>query len=123
MNGTYPVGLSTYALRWWIQGQHPTMEAVLQKAADLGARVVQICDNLRPEERPESELRALAAAADRLGLALELGATGCTAEHLRACLRAASLLNAPVLRMVIGSENCADMAGLEQYHPLQFSRN
>lgn len=113
MNVTYPVGISSYALRWSIQWQRPSMEAVLQKAAGFGAQVVQICDNLRPEERPESELRALVAEADRLGLALELGATGCTPEHLGACLRTASLLNTPVLRMVIGSENTADMAGLE----------
>jgi 3-oxoisoapionate decarboxylase len=46
-------------------------------------------------------------------LAIELGATGCTQGHLRACLRAASLLNAPILRMVIAADSSGSPAELE----------
>jgi 3-oxoisoapionate decarboxylase len=113
MNAVFPIGISSYALRWSIQWQGWSPERVLQKAAEVGAQVVQICDNLAPEARPEHELRDLAALAADLGLAIELGATGCSPEHLRACLRAASLLNAPILRMVIAADSSGSPAELE----------
>jgi sugar phosphate isomerase/epimerase len=105
--------MSSYALRWSIQWLHWTPETVLQKAADAGAQVVQICDNLTPEELSENELRALAAQAERLGLALELGAVGCTQAHLRSSLHIARLLNTSVLRMVIGKGGLSDPKALE----------
>jgi hypothetical protein len=52
MNAGCPVGMSSYALRWSIQWLKWSPEMVLRKAAELGAQVVQICDNLAPEERP-----------------------------------------------------------------------
>jgi len=114
MNAVFPIGMSSYALRWSIQWHKWSPEMVLRKAAELGAQVVQICDNLAPEERPESELRSLAVQAERLGLVLELGAVGCTPAHLRTCLQSAGFLKARILRMVISHGNPPVLAELEQ---------
>jgi 3-oxoisoapionate decarboxylase len=113
MKPSFPLGISSYALRWSVQWNLVSAESALETAARAGAQVVQICENLAPHERPERELRELAALAAHLELTLELGAAGCTPEHLRTCLRTASLLNARILRMVLSAANPIALPALE----------
>lgn len=114
MNTAFPIGMSSYALRWSIQWLDWSPRMVLEKAASLGARAVQICDNLAPDARPERELRDLAAQAAQLGLVIELGGVGCTPDHLRACMQTAAFLDARILRMVIGAGSAANPNELER---------
>ena len=113
MKPLFPIGISSYALRWSIQWKHVSAESALETAARAGAQVVQICENLAPHERPERELRGLSALADQHGLALELGAVGCTPDHLLTCLQTASYLNARILRIVLCGANPFALPELE----------
>ena len=113
MIATFPIGISSYALRWSIQLFRLSSAELLEKAAGWNLQVVQLCDNLALEDWPEADLTRLRVQSAALGLMLEFGATGCTPVHLRACVDTASALNARILRMVIrygsGAINLAEV--------------
>lgn len=101
-------GLGSYAYAWAIgvPGQpQPAapMDAfgLLDRAAALGARVVQLGDNLRWTELPAATLDRLAETARERGMAIELGARGLTPEHLAECLAHCKRLGVPLLRFVV----------------------
>jgi sugar phosphate isomerase/epimerase len=73
----------------------------LEKAAALGAEVVQICDNLPLDNLPDRTLADLAQRAAELGLILEVGIKGSRPEHLRRSLDVAERLGARLLRVVL----------------------
>ena len=77
------IGISSFAYRWAIRGGQMDALALLERARDAGARVVQICDNLPLDGLPEAGLTGLARRAGQLGLAVEVGIKGCRPEHLR----------------------------------------
>lgn len=107
------LGIGTYAYAWAIgvPGYLPErpMTAVdfVRRAAELGASLVQIADNLPLVDLPESDLVAAEAEVKRLNMAVEIGARGIQAANLHAHLALAQRFGSPILRAVI------DAAGFE----------
>jgi sugar phosphate isomerase/epimerase len=103
------IGIGSYALRWAIGTEdfappHPlTPLGLLEKAAELDAEVVQICDNLPLDGLPDSTLVGLAERATQLNLILEVGTKGSHPEHLRRYLAVAERLGARLLRVVLAT--------------------
>jgi sugar phosphate isomerase/epimerase len=105
------LGVSSYTFVWaaGVPGYPPppqplTVEGLLQKAADLGVRVVQIADNLPLDRLSDAELNALAADARRRGIDLEVGTRGIDPDHLRTYLRLAVRLGSPLVRVVLDTD-------------------
>ena len=101
------LGISSYTYTWAIgvPGHPPArpMGAIelLDKAAQLGVRVVQIADNLPLDRLPPGELDALERRAATLGIGIEVGTRGIAPDHLRAYLRLAERFHSPILRVVV----------------------
>lgn len=101
------LGIGTYAYAWSIgvPGRRParpmTARDLVERAAELGVHVVQICDNLPLHALSEAELDALARLAERHGVQVEVGTRGILPEHLRAYLRLAERFRSPILRVVV----------------------
>lgn len=96
------LGLSSYALTWAIHADPDyTPWRLLEVAAQHGATLAQICDNLPLSELSERELRELRAASRDLGIGLEVGLRGLTEENARRHLSIARQLDASILRAVI----------------------
>ena len=101
------LGISSYTFVWaaGVPGYPPppnplTPLGLLDKAAKLGVRVVQVADNLPLDQLPEIELEPFLSRAQSLGLEIELGTRGIQAEHLRRHLQLATRLGARLLRVV-----------------------
>ncbi|MFD0043624.1 sugar phosphate isomerase/epimerase family protein [Pseudarthrobacter scleromae] len=100
------IGLSSYAFFWQLSdkvSQPLTIHDALERTADLGVDLFQICDYAPLESMSDSELQAVAATADRLGISLELGTKGIRPEHLRRFLHIAGILGAPLLRTMFNT--------------------
>jgi sugar phosphate isomerase/epimerase len=103
-------GISSYAFRWAIgtpgftPSQPLTPHTLLEKAAWLGAEVVQICENLPLDRLDEPGLRALGRQAESLGISLEVGTVGFEHEHLARYVEIARLVGARVLRVTEAQE-------------------
>lgn len=102
-------GLTSYAFRWAIEG-HGTPGGVpmgplqfLDKAASLGAQVVQICDNLPLDGLAPGELEQIARRGAELSLTVELGIRGSRPEHLRRNLAVVQSLGTQILRVVLSA--------------------
>ncbi len=95
------IGISSFAYRWAIRAGQMDAFALLERACDAGARVVQICDNLPLDGLPEDRLADLARRAGQLGLTVEVGIKGSQPEHLRRNLDVARRLDAHLLRVVL----------------------
>ena len=95
------VGLSSYAFFWQLSDQVSkplNIHQVLERTAELGVNLFQVCDYAPLESMTTSELEAVRATADRLGISLELGTKGIHPEHLRKFLHIAGILGASLLR-------------------------
>lgn len=95
------IGISSYAYRWAVRTAHVDVFALLDRAHEAGAEVVQICDNLPLDGLSDGALNGLARRAAELGLALEVGIRGSQPEHLRRNLVVARRLGARLLRVVL----------------------
>jgi sugar phosphate isomerase/epimerase len=100
------IGLSTYAFFWqW----HPTnpapidLHAMVDRTADLGATLFQICDYPQIEEYDAAALRDLRTHAGRRGVALELGTRGVTPGHLARYLDLARALDVTLVRSMLNT--------------------
>jgi sugar phosphate isomerase/epimerase len=99
------IGSYTYVWAVGVPGYPPpprplTADQLLDKAAELGVRVVQIADNLPLDRFTDAELDALRRRADGLGIALEVGTRGIRPDLLRRYLGIAQRLRSPILRTV-----------------------
>lgn len=112
------IGIGSYALFWeWHDHPHPLSIAdMLERAAELGCDVFEICDDPRIEQCTADELDALCASADRLGVRLQLGTRGIDPDHLARYLGIATALDAHVLRSMVqrpdaeqGAEHVAEL--------------
>ncbi|WP_375433525.1 sugar phosphate isomerase/epimerase family protein [uncultured Friedmanniella sp.] len=106
------IGLGTYAFSWqW----HPSAERpstladMVERTADAGAGVFQICDYPAVEDLDDSSLHALRRQAERAGVALELGTRGIGSDHLARYLELAGRVGARLVRsMVTAGEHRPD---------------
>jgi sugar phosphate isomerase/epimerase len=105
---TMRLGVSTYTFGWalGVPGYPPppsplTVEGLLQKAADLRVRVVQLADDALLPQLGDAELTSLRDSAGRRGIDLELGMRGIAPEQLLRHLRVAVGLRAPLVRVII----------------------
>jgi sugar phosphate isomerase/epimerase len=103
------IGSYTYAWSVGVPGYPPpprprTAERLLGKAAEVGVRVVQIADNMPLDDMTDAELDALARAASRLGIDLELGTRGCRPDRLRRYLQIAVRLGSPIVRTLLDAD-------------------
>ena len=98
------VGISSFALRYALSASTPlSPTGLLDKAAALGAEVVQICDNLPLAPLSNGELDALAQRAADLDLELEVGTRGSGPERLERYFAVAQRLGARLLRVVLSN--------------------
>jgi len=101
------LGIGSYAMAWSIgvPGHAPprpmTAFDLLEAADELGAGVVQICDNLPLDRLSDEELDRLARQATERGIQIEVGTRGIRPEHLRRYLKLAVRLQSPILRVVV----------------------
>jgi 3-oxoisoapionate decarboxylase len=80
------IGLGTYAFFWQWQdaAENPlTLAQIIDRTADLGVSVFQICDYPLLESYEPDDLDRFSSHASRRGVRLELGTRGIRAEHLR----------------------------------------
>lgn len=105
------IGIGTYALFWEFQDGNPrplSIAGMIDRAAELGCEVFQICDDPRIEEENAAGLRALRERAASQGLALELGTRTIDPAHLHRYLDIAAQLGARTLRSMIQAPEIAD---------------
>ena len=107
------IGLSTYAFFWQWHETAPApldLAAMIDRTAELGAPLFQICDYPRIEAFDAAELRALRVHAERRGVTLELGTRGVHPAHLRRYLELARALDVTLVRsMVRAGEDAVPM--------------
>ena len=106
------LGISSYTYNWAIgipgfpyPDQPLTALGLLDKASDLGVRVVQIADNLPLDRLSATDLERLAAAALDQKIQLEVGTSGIAPAHLHTYLHLASKLRSPLLRVVLDTSS------------------
>lgn len=101
------IGISSYTYTWavGVPGFCPANPLrhldLLEKAAAIGARVVQFADNLPLDSLSISDLKALARKAHELGISIELGTRGIHFQSIRTYVRLAEKLKSPILRTLI----------------------
>jgi sugar phosphate isomerase/epimerase len=105
-------GFSSYTVGWAVgareTGAAPMdAAAVLELGAKLGYRRVQLADNTPLHDLDTAALDRLAARARELGVAVEVGTRGLTAENVTRYTAIAAKLHSPFCRVVI------DAAGVE----------
>ncbi|MCL6430028.1 MAG: sugar phosphate isomerase/epimerase [Anaerolineae bacterium] len=100
------LGISSWTYAWAVgvpdRPPHRPLRPtdLLDRAAKLGVRVVQICDNLSLSALSPGELSELERWAAALGITIELGTRGTNRATLQGYLRLAERLKAPLLRLV-----------------------
>ena len=100
------LGINTYTYMWSIgfPGADPqtpmTATGLLEKAHELGVRVVQFGPNLPLDRLPEAEIEAVIRQADDWGIELELATRGLEFEHLSAQIALGKRLGATLLRTI-----------------------
>lgn len=110
------IGIGTYSLYWEGSERNPDRLSIagsIERAAELGCDVFQICDDPRIEECDAAGLAALRERAESLGVALELGTRTIVPAHLVRYLSIAATLGAPLLRSMIQRQEVAD-GGIDQ---------
>jgi sugar phosphate isomerase/epimerase len=97
------IGIGSYALFWeWHDHPQPLpIAAMVDRAADLGCSVFEICDDPRIEDHSPDELVALRTRAAERGVRLQLGTRGIDPDHLARYLDIAEALGARVLRSMV----------------------
>lgn len=103
------LGISSYTYGWGcgVSGYPPPAHALdwralLQRAGDMGVRVVQIADNMPLHE---IDLDALLEDARRRSIALEAGTRGIELNHLLQYAEIAQRIGSPILRCVIDTKD------------------
>jgi len=102
------IGLGTYAFFWhWhsTAARPLSLTDQLDRTADRGVTLFQICDYPLIETFDDAALAAVRAHATERGIALEVGTRGLGSEHLRNYLRIAAALGATLVRSMV---NAAD---------------
>jgi sugar phosphate isomerase/epimerase len=102
------IGLSTYAFfwQWHDTAENPlTLPAMIDRTADLGVSLFQICDYPLLESYEPDDLDGLCNHAAHRNVQLELGTRGVRPEQLRRYLKIARRLDATMLRTMINTSD------------------
>jgi 3-oxoisoapionate decarboxylase len=102
------IGLGTYAFfwQWHDTAENPlTLAQMIERTADLGVNLFQICDYPLLESYEPDDLDLLRSQASRRGVWLELGTRGVRPEHLCRYLEIARRLDATMLRSMINTSD------------------
>jgi 3-oxoisoapionate decarboxylase len=100
------IGLSTYAFFWQWQpsaARPLTLIEMIDKTADWGVSVFQVCDYPLIETYDADALAALHRHAEDRGVRLELGTRGITPVHLTRYLHLAQALGATLVRSMVNT--------------------
>lgn len=99
-------GIGSFAFGWAIPHASPAFDehALLRFAAQHGAAVVQLADNLPVHTFDEARLASLAEGATGAGIRIELGARGLTESHLETYLALCVRCRSEMLRFVADGE-------------------
>lgn len=100
------IGFGTYTFFW--EGSELAPErldviGMIERTADAGVGLFQICDDARIETMSDDALRRVAAVARERGVVLELGTKGIAVAHLERFLEIATILGASLLRSMVTS--------------------
>jgi sugar phosphate isomerase/epimerase len=101
------LGISSFTYTWAIgvPGYEParplTAVDLLERAAELGVRVVQVADNLPLHRLSAEALGHVVGRAAELGIAVEIGTRGIGPRHLATYLDLAERVGSPILRVVV----------------------
>jgi 3-oxoisoapionate decarboxylase len=101
------LGISSYTYGWAVGAwkEQPalgmTAEDLIERAAQFGARVLQLADNLPADVFQPDRLVDLKQRADEKRVALELGTRGCQPDHLVRFASLAATAGSPILRVVL----------------------
>lgn len=111
------LGIGSYTYSWavGVPGHAPerplTAFDLLDRAAALGAGVVQYCDNLPLTALQPRDVARLAAMAAQAGIAVEVGARGLDPGSLREHIRLAAAVGSSILRLVAPEPHPDDAVG------------
>jgi 3-oxoisoapionate decarboxylase len=101
------LGIASYTYTWAIgvSGRRPetpmTAVGLVDRAAELGVRRVQIADNLPLDDLGPVEIDGLERRARERGVAVEVGTRGIDPPHLLRHLALAQRFGSPILRVVV----------------------
>ena len=101
------IGIGTYSLFWEFESRNPSpldIPGMIDRAAQLGCDVFQICDDPRIEQLDPAGLHDLREQAELLGIELELGTRTIGREHLGRYVEIAEALGARTLRSMVQSQ-------------------
>ena len=101
------IGIGTYSLFWEFESRNPSpldIPGMIDRAAQLGCDVFQICDDPRIEQLDPAGLHDLREQAELLGIELELGTRTVGREHLSRYVEIAEALGARTLRSMVQSQ-------------------
>ena len=107
------LGLSSYALRYAAANADAPMDALsmLTKGADLGAEVIQFCDNMPLDDLSLTERSELRSVARERGMAIEVGTGGLDQERLERYIQIAVQMGSRALRLVPYSADAEAIRG------------
>lgn len=97
------VGLSTYAFFWQNRVEQLTLTDMVDRTAELGVEVFQICDHPEAAELDRDALRDLRRRAEGAGVRLELGTRGIAPDHLATWLDLARALDVTTVRSMVNT--------------------
>ena len=101
------IGIGSYSLFWEFESRNPSpldIPGMIDRAAQLGCDVFQICDDPRIEQLDPAGLHDLRERAELLGIELELGTRTIGREHLGRYVEIAEALGARTLRSMVQSQ-------------------
>ncbi len=103
------LGIGSYTYTWAVgvpghpPGRPMTANDLLDRAVQLGVRVVQFADNLPLDLLSPVELESLDLHTRELGISVEVGTRGIAPKHLARYIEIASFLRSPILRVIVDS--------------------
>lgn len=106
-NTGFRFGISSWSFPWAVgvrnaprPGKKMTAEALVQKAHEMGVKIVQIADNLPLENLPWESMIRLKRTAGELGIKIEVGTKGIRKEHLEKFLEVAEFIGSGLVRVL-----------------------
>ncbi|MCL2479868.1 MAG: sugar phosphate isomerase/epimerase, partial [Treponema sp.] len=111
------IGLGSYAFRYAARKKVNPMDAVsfIEETARLGLRRALICENLNYCDCGDDYFKKIAETAGRLGITIDVGMRGYSAENIKKHIHIAGMLGAKNIRTVLGPntetlpKNCAEI--------------